>query len=620
MKRWWLTLSRYALPETKNLVVIGGLVFAGTLFGLMAPWPLKVIVDSILAGKPLPAQVAWIKDFPGAATATGQLGWLASATVGLFLLTRATSIVQDYLQSGAGSRMVYRLAEDLYGQLLVRSPLFHSRHHTGDLVRRVTADTGCVRDLIFKVYIPLLKSAVSVSLMFVIIWSLSRPLALFAIGLALPLGILVKIFARRMSDRRFQEWEVQGEIASQVEQTLTAIPVVQAFGCEEVENQRFRHLASKTVQATLHSELSQHQFKVGTGAVNALAKAIVIVVGGIAVLDARLTVGELLVLLSYFLALYSPIETIAYLSEGVAAAGAGARRIYGLFESDGPHGASGALAKVRPTANFIPGSSMCVRFDNVAFGYEPGQSVLDGVSFELRPGEIVALIGPTGAGKSTLVGLLLRFFDPRQGIIQINDCDARTIPPSTLREQISLVPQEPFLLPLSIAENIAYGRPGAGRDQIVAAAVAAQADGFISRLPHGYDTIIGERGTTLSGGEKQRLSIARAILKDAPLLVLDEPTAALDGQVEAAVLRSLRQLGAGRTTLLIAHRLSTIRQADRLIFLQAGHIVEEGQPDELRIRGGPYARLCESTVSRAARSGEMAVQTLVSPAQTTNLH
>jgi ATP-binding cassette subfamily B protein len=486
-------------------------------------------------------------------------------------------------------------------------------------VRRVTADTGCVRDLIFKVYVPLLKSAVTVLLMFVIIWSLSRPLALFAIGLALPLGILVKIFARRMSDRRFQEWEVQGEIASQVEQTLTAIPVVQAFGCEEVENQRFRHLASKTVQATLHSELSQHQFKVGTGAVNALAKAIVIVVGGIAVLDARLTVGELLVLLSYFLALYSPIETIAYLSEGFAAAGAGARRIYGLFESDGPHGAS-ALAEATPTANFNPGASMCVRFEDVAFGYEPGQSVLDGVSFELRPGEIVALIGPTGAGKSTLGGLLLRFFDPWQGIIRINGCDARTIPPSTLREQISLVPQESFLLPMSIAENIAYGRPGASRDQIVAAAVAAQADGFISQLPHGYDTIIGERGTTLSGGEKQRLSIARAILKDAPLLVLDEPTAALDGQVEAAVLRSLRQLRSGRTTLLIAHRLSTIRQADRLIFLQAGHIVEEGQPDELRTRGGPYARLCELTVSRAARSGEMADQTLVSPAQTTNLH
>jgi ATP-binding cassette subfamily B protein/subfamily B ATP-binding cassette protein MsbA len=603
-----------------KLAFVGGLVFAGTLLGLLAPWPLKVIVDSILGGAPLPRQVVWIKSLPAAGTAAGQIGWLALATVCLFLLSRATSILQDYVQAGAGSRMVYRLAEDVYAQLLSRSPLFHARHRIGDLVRRVTADTGCVRDLIFKVYVPLLKSAVTVLLMFVIIWSLSHTLALFAIGLALPLGILVRIFARRMSDRRFLEWEVQGEVASQVEQTLTAIPVVQAFGREEIENQRFRQLAGKTVQATLHSELSQHQFKVSTGAVNAVAKAIVIVVGGIAVLDARLTVGELLVLVSYFLAFYSPIETIAYLSEGFAAAGAGARRIYGLLESGDHESKVSASDDGQPTVDFTPGPTIRVRFEDVTFGYEPGQPVLAGVSLEFKPGEIVALIGPTGAGKSTLVGLLLRFFDPWQGSIHFNGRETRTIPLTTLREQISLVPQEPFLLPLSIAENIAYGRPGASKEQIVAAAVAAQADEFITRLPLGYDTVIGERGTTLSGGEKQRLSIARAILKDAPLLLLDEPTSALDGQVEAAVLRNLRQLRAGRTTLLIAHRLSTIRQADRLIFLQAGQIVEEGHPDELRTRGGPYARLCETTVSRGARSGEMAVQSLASLPQIQNLH
>jgi ATP-binding cassette subfamily B protein/subfamily B ATP-binding cassette protein MsbA len=301
-------------------------------------------------------------------------------------------------------------------------------------------------------------------------------------------------------------------------------------------------MAGKTVQATLRAEVSQHQFKVSTGAVSATATATVMIVGGMAVLDSHQSVGDLLVLISYFAALYSPIQTLAYLSEGFASAGAGARRVFGILELGEPPIADSPGATPLPNGD----AGVKVRLENVTFGYEPHNPVLTAVSLALSPGEFVALAGPTGADKSTLAGLILRFFDPQQGVVYFNDADARTIQLTDLRSHLALVPQEPFLLPLSIAENIAFARPTASRDEIVAAAVAAGADSFISRLPQGYDTKVGDRGATLSGGEKLRLSIARALLRNAPVLVLDEPTSALDTETEVVLLATLRQLAAKR--------------------------------------------------------------------------
>jgi ATP-binding cassette subfamily B protein len=294
------------------------------------------------------------------------------------------------------------------------------------------------------------------------------------------------------------------------------------------------------------------------------------------VLEGRLSVGSLLVFFSYLLSLYAPLEILASVSEGYASAAAKASRVFEVLETqervlDSPD--------ARPMPVRRGAERGHIRLERITFGYEQDRPVLEDVSLEARPGETVALVGPSGAGKSSLVSLIPRFFDPWQGRVIVDGVDVRGVRLASLRSRIALVLQEPFLLPLSVAENIGYGRPGASRAQIVAAAVAANADEFIRGLPDGYDTVIAERGATLSGGEKQRLAVARALLVDAPILILDEPTSAVDARTEALLLSAIKRLVDRPTTIIIAHRWSTIRDADRIITLENGRVVESALPN-----------------------------------------
>jgi ATP-binding cassette subfamily B protein/subfamily B ATP-binding cassette protein MsbA len=318
------------------------------------------------------------------------------------------------------------------------------------------------------------------------------------------------------------------------------------------------------------------------GLTTAVGTAATLWVGAHHVLDGRLSVGSVLVFLSYLGSLYGPLESVMYTPSTLQGAAGSARRVLEVFAIE-------PEVRDQPGAAALPRSRGQVTLDDVRFGYEPDRPVLRGISLEVLPGQTVALVGATGAGKTTLVSLVPRFFDPWSGRVLIDGHDVRQVQLKSLREQIALVPQEPFLFPFSLAENIAYGRPGASQAEIEAAAKAANLHEFISRLPEGYATKVGERGATLSGGERQRLSIARALLKDAPILILDEPTSALDVETEKLLLEALRRLMDGRTTLLIAHRLSTVRHADRIVVLKDGHVVETETHVKLLGRAGLYA-------------------------------
>jgi ATP-binding cassette, subfamily B, bacterial len=585
---WSRRLMRHALPHIGGVLLLMTGVLFGVFFDLLKPWPMKLILDSIIGNHPIPAAASWIAILPGARSKMGMLAWMTAGTIFLFVADWLNKVTQTYMQTGLGSRMTYSLGETLLDHLQNLSLRFHSTRQTGDLVKRVLTDTACIKDLVINVLVPGVTSVVSLLLMFWIMWRLDSSLALVAMIAAPPIGIAIWYFSGPMERETYIQFEAQGEMMALTEQTLTALPVVRAFGREPHEDDRFRQLCRRSDQAYRRLIASQMSFKAGVDTIIALATAAVMIFGGWHVLNGRLSIGGLLVVMSYLTSLYTPMQTLAYLTQSFASAGAGARRVFEILDTP-VEVADRAGARAVP---MLPdGTSGHIRFENVSFSYDSRRTSLNGIDFEVRPAQVIALVGATGAGKSTLVSLIPRFFDPQLGRVLLNGVDLRDLQIASLRSQIGIVLQEPYLFPVSIADNISYGRPSASREEVVAAAVAANADDFIRRLPDGYDTVLNERGGGLSGGERQRLSIARALLKNAPILILDEPTSALDAQTEASIMQALDRLIEGKTTFIIAHRLSTVRRADRILVLDRGELIEMGKHDELLARDGRYAYL-----------------------------
>jgi ATP-binding cassette subfamily B protein/subfamily B ATP-binding cassette protein MsbA len=446
------------------------------------------------------------------------------------------------------------------------------------------------------VILPTCTSLLTLIFMFAIMWRLNPGLALIALLAAVPIPALIRLLSPRMMDRTYVQENLEGQMMTLAAQDLSGLPAIQAFGQEDHEDKRFRLLARETIDAYLAAIVSQLQFRVGVNSSTAVGTALIMAFGGIEVLSGSLSVGSLLVILTYVAALYAPMQSLAYVSATFAEASAKALRVMEVLDTD-------REVVSRPGAIVLPTGPSAVaggiRFEKINFAYEADTLVLRDITVTVEPGETIALVGPTGAGKTTLVSLIPRFFDPRNGRIMLDGRDIRDIRLSSLRKQISIVLQDPFLLPLSIAENIAYGCPDASREDIIAAATAANADEFIRQLPEGYDTLMSERGATLSGGEKQRLSIARALIKNTPILILDEPSSALDAQTETLLLNALERLVRGRTTFIIAHRLSTIRNADRIIVLDHGRIVETGTHQQLTAAKGRYWDFCRSQFSES---------------------
>ena len=589
-------LLTYAAPHTRGWVTIVGATSLSTALSLVQPWPLKVLVDHVLGDVPVRGSMgAVIERLPWSATPGMLAVWVVLAGLFIFAVNSALEVVLSLQWTRVGRRMVYQLSRDLFARVQRRSLPAHSRHSVGDSMGRVAVDAWSVHSVIDTLLFAPGHALLTTIAMVAIMLRLDAGLTLLAFAVAPFMTATAWFFGRPIREAARARRDIESRLHSHVHQTLTGVSVVQAFAREEDEQRRFEDLATVAIRAHQRTTLVVSLYSLGSGLAATAGTALVMWAAAMRVLDGRLTLGTALVFLAYVASLQWQLSAFATMYATLQSAGASVDRVMDVLnDDDAVHERAGATP--------LPAVRGNVLIEDVVFGYRPEQPVLRGVSIAAAPGDVIAIVGSTGAGKSTLVGLIPRLFDPSSGRVLIDGQDVRNVQLKSLRDQVALVLQEPFLFPISVRENIGLGRPDATQAEIEAAARAANAHDFIAALPGGYDTVIGERGATLSGGERQRLAIARAFLKNAPILILDEPTSALDAETERAIVEALHRLMCGRTTFIVAHRLSTIRDATTVVVLEDGQVVEQGPARQLLLRGGRYSQLHRLQFAESAGS------------------
>ncbi|MBI2842829.1 MAG: ABC transporter ATP-binding protein [Armatimonadetes bacterium] len=582
-------LIRYALPHWKTIALALAVVLITSATDLLRPWPSKVLVDNVLGPHPLPGMfkpIARLWENPQIAAL-----WIVS---GFYLLTYLfagiTGLVSTYTSIRLGQRMVHDLRSDLFDHLTKLGLRFHDSRNVGDTIYRLTSDTWAVQTYLIHGLFPILTAFVSLVGVFAVMVRLDWQLTVLSLMAVPCLFLTIHGFSKKISQYSTKLYQEQSDLTSHAQQTMSAVRVIKAFVREEFERRRFDRRSEDSLDAGLRLYTLQAVFSLAVNVLSGVGTAAVVWVGVSHALAGQVTPGVILVFIAYLGSLYGPITSMSQTVGTLQSALAAAKRVFDVLDEDPD-------VKDPPrdllSAAHDPKIDGKIEFRNVSFGYEPENPVLRGVSFAAEPGEVIAVVGSTGAGKSTLVSLIPRFYDPDEGQVLLDGCDLKSMRVKFLRENVSLVLQESVLFSTSIVENIAYGRLNAAEDEIIEAAKAANAHEFILALPEGYNTQVGERGQKLSGGERQRIAIARAFLKDAPILILDEPTSSLDSATEYQILEALERLMKGKTTFIVTHRLSTIAGADRIVVLKHGRVVEIGTHDELQSLGGIYSELFE---------------------------